>query len=71
MSFVKSLLRTVLSVDANAGKGTLLRTGAGNAKHPRTKELSAQGGIKSYGAKAQKVPRAENAVESLTHPLGS
>lgn len=60
----------VLSVDASACKGMLLRTRTGNVKHLSTKQLWAQGAIQSCGMETQKVPRASNAPDVLAHALG-
>ena len=55
--------------DVTAQKGMLLRQRSVKIKHLSTKQLWAQGTIKSYGISFQKIPRAVNAVDALTHSL--
>lgn len=59
-----------LRVDASACKGMLLRAGTGKVRHLSTKQLWVQGAIQSYGVEVHKVPRADNASDVLTHPVG-
>lgn len=59
-----------LSLDANPYEGMLLRTGTGQVKRLSTKRPWAQGGSQSYGVEVRKVPRAIDASEVLTHPVG-
>ena len=58
-----------LFTDASACKGMLLRQGSGKIKHLSTKQLWAQGAIQSYGISVEKIPRALNAADALTHSL--
>ena len=58
-----------LFTDASACKGMLLRQGSRKIKHLSTKQLWAQGAIQSYGISVEKIPRALNAADALTHSL--
>lgn len=60
----------VLSVDATACNGMLLRTGTGKVEHLTTKQLWVQRTIQSYGVEVQKLPRASTASDILTHAVG-
>ena len=58
-----------LFVDGSAAEGMLLRQGSGNIKHLSTKQSWTQGAIQSYGTSVEKIPRAVNAADALTHSL--
>ena len=58
-----------LFTDARACKGMLLRQGSGKNQALSTKQLWAQGAIQSYGISVEKIPRALNAADALTHSL--
>lgn len=61
---------TIISVEANACNGMLLRTAAGKVERLSTKQLWVQGAIQSNGMEAQEAPRAENASGISAHPMG-
>lgn len=61
---------TIFSLDASAGKDTLPRTGSGEVKHLRTKQLWSQGAMQSYGVELLKELRGEIASDVLAHQVG-
>lgn len=56
---------SILSVDARACEGVLLRVAAGQAKRLSTKQLLVHGAMRSYGVEMQSVPRAANLITNL------
>ena len=56
-----------LYIDASACRGMLLRKGVGRMKHLCTKQLWAQGAVESYNGQIEKIPRAQNCADLLTH----
>jgi hypothetical protein len=59
----------VLKIDASACKGILLRRGVGRLKHLSTKQMWVQEAICTYGIVVEKIPRALNCADMLTHSL--
>ena len=62
-------VQIVVSTDASACKGMLLRSGVGKLKHMSTKQLWAQGAIASFGISVQKIGRSINSADCFTHVL--
>ena len=56
-----------LYIDASACRGMLLRKGVGRTKHLCTTQLWAQGAVESYNVQIEKIPRAQNCADLLTH----
>ena len=52
-------------VDASACKGILLRKGVGSIKHLETKDLWVQEAVRRRSISVRKIPRAENASDSM------
>lgn len=56
----------IISVDAFAWKGVLLRTSGGKVKGLRTKQLRVLG----YSVETKNIPSADNVSDIVTHPVG-
>ena len=56
-----------LCTDASACKGMLLRHGTGKVKHLSVKQLWSQEVVSCYGVQVQRVTRAANPADLLTH----
>ena len=70
---VSEVLRVVpslkLCTDASACRGMLLRHGVGKVKHLSVKQLWSQEVVQSFGVQVDRVARAENPADLLTHSV--
>ena len=58
-----------LSTDASACRGMLLRHGVGKVKHLSVKQLWSQEVVQCFGVQVDRIPRAENPADLLTHSV--
>ena len=72
-NLISEVLRVVpalrLCTDASACRGMLLRHGAGRVKHLSVKQLWSQEVVQSFGVQIDRVSRADNPADLLTHSV--
>ena len=61
------ILGVVLRTDASATKAMAMRRGSGKLKHVEVQELWLQQAVHSERLRVEKIPRASNASDLLTH----